>query len=77
MATLILCTRWKWERGSRVNYYYYYYYIVTLYEHVPLSDEDEEAWLITMERIDPNGYISRYDVINELSIVIYAPQLFN
>ena len=32
--------------------------IVILYEHEPLSDEDEEAWFITMERIDPNGYIS-------------------
>ncbi len=25
-----------------------------------MTDEKEEAWLITMERIDPNGYICKY-----------------
>ena len=31
----------------------------SVYESEPSKCEKEEAWLIAMERIDPNGYISK------------------
>lgn len=32
---------------------------MTVYEHEPSMNEKEEAWLITMDKIDPAGYISK------------------
>lgn len=33
--------------------------LASIFEHEPSMDEMEEAWLITMDKIDPAGYISK------------------